>query len=152
MFLPERDIASVRVGSPVYATIDAVPGQTFTGHIELIHTDIDPKTRSVEAHAEIVNPGTLRPGMFARGRIQTGAGALAVMVPADAVQKHEGRTVVFVAGEKPGEFRAREVATGATSGGRTIVRAGLKPGERVVTHGAFMVKAQAMKAELGHEH
>jgi multidrug efflux pump subunit AcrA (membrane-fusion protein) len=44
------------------------------------------------------------------------------------------------------------VKIGATTGGRTVIQSGLKNGERVVTKGAFMVKAQALKAELGHHH
>jgi cobalt-zinc-cadmium efflux system membrane fusion protein len=106
----------------------------------------------VEAHAEIVNKGELRPGMFARGSIRTRGGAWAITVPADAIQSMEGKPIVFVQGDKPHNFVAREIETGATEGGRTIVKAGLKNGERIVVKGAFMVKAQAMKAELGHEH
>jgi RND family efflux transporter MFP subunit len=152
MFLPERDIARVRVGADVQVTVDAVPGRTFNGTIELIHTELDPKTRTVEAHAEIANPGMLRAGMFARGSISTGGSVLAMTIPADAVQDLEGKKVVFVQGEKAGEFTAREVALGSSTGGRTAVKSGLKAGELIVVKGAFMVKAQAMKAELGHEH
>ncbi|BCM93984.1 cobalt-zinc-cadmium resistance protein CzcB [Abditibacteriota bacterium] len=151
MHLPERDISRVRLGAPVSIVVDAVPGRTFVGSIELIHADLDPKTRTVEAHAEIPNPGALRPGMFARGTIGTGSSKLAVMVPADAVQNMDGQATVFVVGDKTGEFKARAVETGATSNGRTLIKSGLLPGERIVVKGAFMVKAQSMKGELGHE-
>lgn len=157
MNLPERDINRVRVGSSVVVKADAVPGRTFSGRIELIHTRLDPKTRTIEAHAELANPFIagnylLKPGMFARGTISTGSGALAVQVPADAVQDLEGKRVVFVTGEKAGTFEPREVETGPTTNGRTIIKSGLNAGEKIVVQGAFMVKAQAMKAELGHEH
>ena len=152
MFLPERDIARVRVGALVKVNVDAVPGRVWTGRIELIHTELDPKTRTVEAHAEIPNNGALRVGMSARGQIVTSSGAAAVTVPAEAVQTMEGKSVVFVQADKPNEFTAREVESGATEAGRTVIKNGLKPGEKVVVKGAFMVKAQAMKAELGHEH
>ncbi|RYG65436.1 efflux RND transporter periplasmic adaptor subunit [bacterium] len=152
MFLPERDIAKVGLGSPVNIVVDAVPGRSFDGTIELIHTELDTKTRTVEAHAEIANPGMLRPGMFARGVIRTGSSSMALLVPTDAVQDLEGKKVVFVAGEKAGEFVAREVTIGTPANGNVAVKTGLKPGEKVVVKGAFMVKAQAMKAELGHEH
>lgn len=151
MFFPERDIARVRRGAPVRIAVDALPGRAFAGRIELIHTQLDPKTRTVEAHAEVPNDGTLRMGMFARGHVVTTAGRAVISVPGEAVQTVGGKTVVFVQGAKPNAFLAREVETGATQGGRTQVKHGLKPGERVVVKGAFMVKAQAMKAELGHE-
>ena len=153
MFLPERDIPSVRVGAQVTTQVDAVPGREYSGRIELIHTELDPKTRTVEAHAELPNgDGKLRFGMAAKGIIQTGSGQLALSVPSDAIQNMEGKTIVYVQASKPNEFLAREVVAGATNNGRTIIRTGLKNGERVVTKGAFMVKSQAMKAELGHSH
>lgn len=152
MHLPERDISLVRIGAPVSVRVDAVPGQSFSGWVELVHTQLDPKTRTLEAHAELANPGTLRPGMFARGTIGSGKQSLALRVPADAVQDMEGKKVVFVAGEKAGQFAAREVETGPTTGGQTLIKSGLSSGEKIVVKGAFMVKAQAMKAELGHEH
>jgi len=152
MFLPERDISRVRLGAPVTVSVDAVPGRSFTGHIELIHTELDPKTRTVEAHAEIVNTGALRVGMFARGHIVTAAGHAVISVPSEAVQTLEGKKVVFVQAEKPNEFTTRAVETGLTQNQRTVVKHGVKPGERVVVKGAFVVKAQAMKAELGHNH
>jgi cobalt-zinc-cadmium efflux system membrane fusion protein len=152
MNLPERDISRVRIGSPVSVIVDAVPGRTFAGQIELIHTQLNPKTRTVEAHAELKNPGVLRPGMFARGTIRVGNSSFAIMVPASAVQDMENKKIVFVSGEKAGTFEAREVVIGDTTGGLTHIKSGLKPGEKAVVKGAFMVKAQAMKAELGHEH
>lgn len=153
IFLAEQEIAKVRVGSPMRAVIDAVPGRVFNGHIELIHTELDPKTRTVEAHAEIPNPdGVLRFGMSTRGTITTGSPVAAITVPAESVQKMDDKTVVFVALDEPNTFVAREVKTGATQSGRTVITSGLKNGERVVVKGAFMVKAQAMKAELGHKH
>lgn len=152
LFLPERDMAQVRVGSPLRATVDALPGRTVTGSVELIHTEIDEKTRTVEAHADIANPGDLRIGMFVRGHIVISSGPAVVKVPAEAVQKMEEKTVVFVPADEPNTFVAREVETGATEDGQTVIKNGLKPGEKVVVKGAFMVKAQALKAELGHHH
>jgi len=67
------------------------------------------------------------------------------------VQDVEGKTVVFVPADEKNSFVAREVETSATASGRVPVKSGLKPGERIVVEGAFMVKAQAMKSELGAE-
>ncbi len=69
----------------------------------------------------------------------------------------EGEKVVFLPARKPNAFQAREAKIGANEKGQTVVKCGLKSGERVVVKGAFMVKsqvgkAQAAKAELGHGH
>ena len=114
---------------------------------------MDEKTRTVETHAEIANPGTIKPGMLARGRIETGSGESVIRVPVEAVQDMEGKKVVFLPADEANTFVAREVSVGATEGGQTIIKSGLKSGEKVVVKGAFMVKAQAMKGEGGgHGH
>lgn len=153
-FVPERDIARVRLGAPIVVRADAVPGRVYNGTIELIHTNLDPKTRTVETHAELNNPGgLLRFGMAIKGTLQSSAAATtALRLPAAAVQDMDGKKVVFIATARPHQFRTRVVQTGETAGGFTRIAGGLRAGERVVVKGAFMVKAQAMKAELGHSH
>lgn len=147
----EKDFARVRVGAPVSANVDAFPGRKFEGRIAFIGSQLDPETRTLTARALLDNRGGLRPGMFARGQISTATGQLAVSVPSDAVQTMEGKTVVFISTGKANEFVAREVKTGATAGGLTEIKSGLKPGEKIVVKGAFVVKSQAMKSELAEE-
>jgi len=147
----EKDFARVRVGAPVTATVDAYPGRIFNGRITFLGSQLDPETRTLTARALLDNRGQLRPGMFARGQISTATGKIAVSVPSDAVQTMEGKTVVFVSTGKANEFTARPVTTGATAGGQTEIKSGLKPGEKIVAKGAFVVKSQAMKSELAEE-
>jgi RND family efflux transporter MFP subunit len=149
--LYEKDIARVRYGSIVSVTVEALPGRTFSGRISFLGSQLDAQTRTLMVRALIENPGQITPGMSARGQIQTGSGALAVSVPADAVQTMNGEPVVFVPADKAGEFTARPVQTGETSNGQTAIASGLKPGEKIVVKGAFMVKSQAMKGALGDE-
>ncbi len=147
----EKDFARVRSGAPVTATVDAFPGRTFNGRITFLGSQLDPETRTLTARAILNNRGQLRPGMFARGQIAAQTGKLGVSVPSDAVQTMEDKTVVFVTTGKANEFAAREVKTGATARGVTEIQSGLKPGEKIVTQGAFVVKSQAMKSELAEE-
>ncbi len=94
--------------------------------------------------ALIDNPGPLRPGMFARGQIQTGLGQLSLTVPASAVLEDGAAKVVFVA--QGGKYQRREVTIGNESNGRIEVKSGLKQGETVVTDGAPSLRAQAAKS------
>lgn len=147
----ERDLARVRRGQPVAVTVTAYPGRTFQGRVAYLGEVLDPQNRTVEARVEIPNPdGALKPGMFATARIQVGGGGPAlVVVPQDAVQEVEGRRVVFVPGARPGEFRPAPVEVGETlDGGRVVIRAGLAPGARVVTAGAFALRSELAKDEL----
>jgi len=148
----ERDIARVRVGSTVKLTIDSLAGRAFNGRIDSIGTKLDPETRTLTARAFLPNPGGLKIGMFAKGQIVTTSSGAAITVPDEALQKLEEKTVVFVAADEPNSFVTREVEAGTSQNGRTVIKNGLKGGDRVVVKGAFMVKAQAMKAELGHSH
>jgi cobalt-zinc-cadmium efflux system membrane fusion protein len=149
----QRDLSSIRVGLPVTTSTDAVPGRQFTGAVSYIGDGVDETTRTVKVRCVIPNPGgRLKPDMFVRGHIATAVRGRGIVVPREAVQTQEGKTVVFVQGDHPGEFEAKEVRTGETVDGQTMIASGLEPGERVVTRGAFIVKAQAMKAELGHSH
>jgi cobalt-zinc-cadmium efflux system membrane fusion protein len=148
-----RDLSSIRAGLPVTLTTESVPGKQFAGTVAHVGDVVDETTRTVKVRCVIPNPsGLLKPEMFVRGRIATPARRRGIAVPRDAVQTHEGKTVVFIQGDHPGEFEAKEVQTGETLGGRTVIASGLQPGDPVVTRGAFTVKAQAMKSELGHEH
>ena len=150
--IPESSIARVRPGSQVKLTVAAVPGRAFTGQINYLASQLNPQTRTLTARALIPGGGGLRPGMFARGQIVTALAGAAVTVPADAIQDLEGEKMVFVAGKEANHFEKRAVEVGATQNGRALIKSGLKPGERIVVTGAFTVKAQAMKAELGHGH
>lgn len=149
----QKDLPAVRVGQRVTVTSDTAPGRTFSGAVSYIGDVVDETTRAVKVRAVIRNAGnTLKPQTFVRGTIRTELRTQAIAVPREAVQTLDGKAVVFVQGDHPGEFAARAVQTGDTVGGETIVTSGLETGDRVVTRGAFMVKAQAMKSELGHEH
>jgi len=151
--VPQRDLPVVRVGQAVTITSDTAPGRTFAGTVSYIGDLVGETTRTVNVRAVIQNPGgLLKPQTFVRGALAADVTASILAVPREAVQTHEGKTVVFVAGDHPGEFEAKEVKTGDTVAGLTEITSGLQPGERVVTRGAFTVKAQAQKAELGHEH
>ncbi len=154
MFVPEREVALMQVGSPVQIRVAAVPGRAYESRIELIHKTLDPKTRTVEVHAEIDNSaGLLKLGMAINATIQAGKPSqLGLRVPAEAIQEFEGEKIVFMPADEPNAFVKRPVETGATAGGMTIIKSGLQSGDKVVVKGAFMVKAQAIKAELGHSH
>jgi Cu(I)/Ag(I) efflux system membrane fusion protein len=62
----EHQIGLVHVGQVVEATVEGLPGQTFTGEVEFVQPHLDPLTRTVEVRYSLDNPGhRLRPGMYA---------------------------------------------------------------------------------------
>ena len=160
----EGDLATIRVGDRVTFTTTALPGRTFDARVSFIDPLIDPQTRTATIRAEVDNGrGLLKPEMFVRAELtpraapggrsvggtaarERGAGRGApVYVPATAVLWTGRRSVVYVEvpeAEVP-SYEFREVTLGARVGESYTVTAGLAPGERVVTHGAFSVDAAA---------
>ncbi|MBC8134691.1 MAG: efflux RND transporter periplasmic adaptor subunit [Fibrella sp.] len=136
----EQDLPQVRAGIPVRITTDAAPGKTFNGRIANISTTVNPETRSARARITISNPsGVLRPGTFVRALLVTDPRPQTVTVPDAAVQSEAGLKVVYI--KSGNTFVRREVAVGESAGGRTQIKSGVKPGEQVVTTGAYQLRA-----------
>lgn len=74
-----------------------------------------------------------------------------IAVPNDALTLLEGRSVVFRQ-EADGVLAPVEVQTGQVIGVHTLVVEGLGVGDTVVVEGAFALKAQLLKAQLGEGH
>ncbi|MGH7447560.1 MAG: efflux RND transporter periplasmic adaptor subunit [Longimicrobiales bacterium] len=152
----ERDLGRVAVGQPVSVTTTAYGDRVFPGMIVYIGSVVDVQKRTVQARVEVPNPdGALKPGMFARADIAVDATNAAITaVPEGAVQMLEGRTVVFVPGDAPGEFRAVDVTVGeGLPGNRTRIVAGLEPGQRIVVAGGFLLRSELAEGEIGeHGH
>ncbi len=151
----ERDLRRVTTGQPVQVRTAAYPGRTYSGRIVYVADVLDPERRTVRARVEVENPDrSLKPGMFATAEIEVGSGEPVVVVPRAAVQNVEGRQVVWVPGDSPGQFRVQPVDVGpATEDGRVRILAGITAGDRVVVAGAFTLKAELSKSEFGgHGH
>lgn len=152
----ERDLARVRVGQSVAVNVTAYNKRTFPGRIVYLGDILDPAKRTVLARVEIPNgDGALKPGMFASANIQVGGGGTPlVVVSNDAVQEVDGKTVVFVPGTNPGEFRTVRVEVGETVGNnQVIILSGITAGTKIVVAGAFALRSELAKSEIGeHGH
>jgi RND family efflux transporter MFP subunit len=139
--VPSSEMAPLRVGQPVRFSTDAFPGREFEGKIAHINPSVSPGDRSVRVIAEVPNvPEVLKGGLFVKGRIATGVRKGVVLIPRTALLSWN------VAARKGEVFavdnnvaRRRGVATGAVEGDRVEISSGLRPGETVVTRGAFLL-------------
>jgi Cu(I)/Ag(I) efflux system membrane fusion protein len=67
----EADIPLVHVGQRATVSVEAMPGDTFTGTVSYMDFKLDPQTRTLKARIEVKNPGLrLRPGMFASAHFE----------------------------------------------------------------------------------
>lgn len=147
----ERDFQAVNVGTSAAVTTNAYPGKKFTGRVSYIDPRVDPQTRTAQVRIELANPRQmLRLGMFVDvnfgGAPQTASsGQTAQVVPRSAVQTIGAKQIVYVATDRPGTFIQREVSVGPEADGRVPVYSGLSAGERVVTDGSFLLRAESLK-------
>ncbi|MFB3905272.1 MAG: efflux RND transporter periplasmic adaptor subunit [Acidobacteriota bacterium] len=145
----EKDIRFVREGNTAEVRVAAQPDRVFKGRITYVGDILDPHTRTAKVRVEVPNPeGMLKVEMFATVRIPTAIMGPALMVPVDSVVKVEDHMVVFV--KRQNGFDKRPVELGRQVGDWVEVTEGLEEGETVVTEGAFLLKSELKKAELGH--
>jgi Cu(I)/Ag(I) efflux system membrane fusion protein len=138
----EMDARSVRFGSPVEITVDALPGKTYEGRVTFIHPTVDEKTRTITARAEVMNrDGALRPGMYATALIRP-ATAKALTVPAQAVLPTGTQNLVFV-NRGDGRFMPRAVAVGIRGDSLVEIVHGLKPGDEVIASAAYLLDSES---------
>lgn len=146
----ERDAVRVVPGAKVSVELAAFPGQSFDGVVTLVGRHVETESRTVPVRIEIANKAdTLRPGMSGSVLLPVSDdGGTIVSLPVAAVQRLDDRWVVFLP-KSEGEFEVREVGRGRDLGGEVEIVSGLKAGESVVVDGAFLLKAEAEKAEGG---
>ena len=138
-FVPESDIAYIRVGQELQVKVSAFPDQTFTARVSSIGASSDQQTRRIVVRSEIENSGRiLKAEMFATFRIATGEPIARPMVPVSSIIR-EGDTASVWVESGPKVFERRQVQLGGETNGQVQVTAGLKPGERVVGRGAIFV-------------
>ncbi len=138
----EYEAPYVHVGQPASMQLSYFPGKTYRGSVTYVYPTLDPKTRTIKVRLEFPNPGfALRPNMYADVELNVDYG-VETLVPSEAVLNSGTRQVVFVA--KPnGYFEPREIKVGDQFNGETVVLAGLKPGEKIVASGNFLIDSES---------
>ncbi len=144
----EKDLARLRTGSGASVTSDAYPGKVFRGNITYIDPNLDQNTRTAQVRIELPNPDQkLKIGMYVNIAFATIGGSENTVptVPTQAVQNINNQQVVFLATDNPNVFILRPVKIGAETDGFYPVLEGLFVGDRVVTEGSFLLRAEWQK-------
>jgi cobalt-zinc-cadmium efflux system membrane fusion protein len=142
----ERDwrVLSIRENDPLTVRIPALDDREFEAHVDFVGREVEHERMAVPLIAVIENKEhLLKPGMFAWVSLPTGASQEALAVPPAAVQTHDGQEFVFVA-EGPRTFRRVDVKVGTRTPDWVTIERGLAIDQRVVTHGAFLLKSELL--------
>lgn len=144
----EADASRIALGQKMLVTTEGALDTSFEGVITWIASEVDPRTRTVTARAEVSNPdGRLRANQFARARIEMAVQRMAVSVPRDAVQRVGEREVVFVRTAQ-GVYQPRVVQR--FGGGDPVqIEGNVRDGDAVVTTGAILLRTEIMPGSIG---
>jgi cobalt-zinc-cadmium efflux system membrane fusion protein len=144
-----RDIDRVKNGQQVTVT-------SFEGHhtgqapITVVLPMAEASSQTVVARVVLPNEeGLWHSGMTVRGDVAINEKQVALAVKTSAIQRMEGKTVVFV--QEGDRYLMRPVKTGLSDNQWTEVREGIKPDESYVSGNSFMIKADIGKAGAEHE-
>ncbi len=139
--LTEGDLSRVSEGTRV--ELNSPDGKPIPGRVRAVSPAVDPATRTGLVYVDLPEPGNLRAGMFAQGRILLGA-VPATVLPRDAIVFRDGIPYVFVARDEGTSdppaavfsVEQRRIVAGSQQGDFTEVQSGLAASDRVVVRGA----------------
>lgn len=146
VFVPQASTFGIQDGDPATVTVSELPGQVFRGRVARDATALSPGTRTLLIEVDVDNKnGVLRAGLYSVIHLQVKRASPVVVIPSQAVIFNKDGLLAAVVSDGKVEFRKLdlEVDNGAT----LEVRAGLKPGDRViVSPPANLSEGMAVKA------
>jgi len=148
--VPERMSPWVRVGQEVEVSVEAFADRKFTGKVWRISPTVDQTKRTFVVEALIQNPRyELKPGSYARARLQTEKAETVTAVPNRAVLYVLGSNKSFVV--KPDHtIEVRDVKIGERFPEEVEILEGLAPGEVVaVSNLARLTPGMTVRVQEG---
>jgi RND family efflux transporter MFP subunit len=135
----EKDIPLIREGKPARVTVDAYPGQEFSGTIRRYAQSVDLATRTMAVEIDVINRDRLlKPGMFARISLVVDEHKNAITVPTQSLLSDDSGSYIFIA---VNDLAKRvPLVIGAEQDSRTEVLKGLTGEEKIVVTGQQFVK------------
>lgn len=134
LHIPEHEMSKIRKNQRAELRVDALPTETFVGHVERISPVVDSQTGTFKVTIYVdETKDMLRPGMFGRVKIVYDTRENTRMIPKSAVISEDLAESVYVI--KDSLAFKKNIRTGYTNGTNVEVVDGLDDGEMVVTIG-----------------
>ena len=142
----ERDLHLLRAGQAADVTATAYPDDQFHARVDRISDVLDPTTRTAKVRFVVANPSLqLKPEMFADVTLFVDELQQAISVPSAAVLTEGDRTFVYVQIDDR-TFARRSVDVAPDSKNSRRILRGLTAGDRVVTAGVLLLRAQESRS------
>lgn len=146
----ENDLKFLSEGISGKIILNAYPDSEFDGILEHIGEKVDPESRTVHARLVFKNKNRkAKIGLFGKATLSVN-GRTGIQILENAIQSYQNRKFVFIESQS-NEFKWKEITTGITTDGKTEVLSGITQGDRIVTKGAFELKAILFKSTFGGE-
>jgi multidrug efflux system membrane fusion protein len=142
--VPERALNEIRAalarGDATVTVTDRASGVSRTdGRLSFVDNAVDPTTGTITLKADFANADhALWPGQFVQVETRLGVDVGAIVVPSAAVQTGQNGAQIFVV-KADRTIDIRPVKVLRTSGDQTLVAAGVRAGETVVTDGHLRI-------------
>jgi membrane fusion protein (multidrug efflux system) len=149
-YLPQQNLAQLAIGQTVRVVADTFPNKMVQGKITTIEPVIDTNTRNVKVEATVPNPDfKLKPGMFTRVEVDTGAKQGYLTIPQSAITFNPYGDIVYLVKDSGKKDSKNQliltvvqvfVTVGDTRGDQIAILKGLHAGDIVVTSGQLKLK------------
>jgi multidrug efflux system membrane fusion protein len=127
--------------------LSADVGYPYTGKLDFVDNQVDPRTGTIRARAVFANPDQrFTPGLFARVRVLTDGEFEALLIDEKALLTDQNRKYVYVLDANKRAQR-RDVTLGRSVEGLRIVTEGLARGDRIIVQGIQKVFAPGMPVQ-----
>ncbi len=147
--LQEADLSRIEPDQKVWFTLESFPGTRFPGKVVAVGGEMDDRTRTVRVTADVKNlKGVLRAKMFGRAEILVRSAEPKLVIPKSALQNDGDCNLVFVS-TSANVFQARKVEVGAVYESGFEVIGGLTAGETVAGTGAFLLRTEVLRGQMG---
>ena len=135
--VPESDAMLLRKGDTAMITSSGLE-KPLAGTVSLVSPALDPNSTTVEVWVQAANPQQqLRPGMAVQLAITAQTTRNAVVIPASALLNANGDTAQVMVVDPQSTAHSRDVKLGIRTPQEAQIVEGLKPGEQVITAGAY---------------
>lgn len=148
-YLPQQELAKIKISQTVTVTNDLYKDRIFVGKIWAMNSKVDSSTRNVQVRAALDNPDDiLLPGMYGVISIDLGVPQQYITVPQTAITYNPYGNTVFIVKDKGKDKQGKPqltveqkfVTLGPTRGDQVSILSGLEAGQTVVTSGQIKLQ------------
>jgi RND family efflux transporter MFP subunit len=139
--VPEGDVEKLRAAEGFAVVLNSLPGRSWSGRLRELSPGADPATRTFAARIAVAEADdSVRLGMSARVEAKVSHGDTALRLPLSAFFTRNDQANVWVVDPATQTVTLTKVETDGVAGNEMRVKAGLQPGQLVVTAGASLLE------------